>query len=141
MIKKSKKKFGWIVLNIIAFIILCSLIGLIIYFTTKKYPSPKPSPKPSPNPSPTPSPTPSPGPSPDIVHDKIKSYLNAVYPTSTKVKAMTSAEAETFYKSQWFYFLVLDYLGVPSTTNNNKGNTITIPGTLSNIPYLMPVRI
>jgi hypothetical protein len=70
----------------------------------------------------------------------IQSYLELVYPTSDKIKNMTATEAENWYNQLWFYFLVLDYMGTPSSTTSKTGENITIPGTLTNISNLMPVE-
>ena len=112
---------------------IVGLIVLIIHFTNKGGSGPGPRHKPKPfKPKPF-----KPKPLPSADNTKIQAYLQSVYPTSDKIAKFTDKEASAYYKNLWFYYLVLDWLGTPSTIQT-KGKTITIKGTLMPITDLVP---
>lgn len=77
-------------------------------------------------------------PQPNKDTNVVKAYLESIYPTSDKIKRLSIADAESYYKNLWFYYLVLDFMGTKSTTINNKGENVDINGTLLKVDNLMP---
>lgn len=110
------------ILKILAIIVIIAIpIGILVYFLFEHKNQPKPQPKPQPN---------------ENASTMLQSYLMNVYPTSDKIKQMSTSEMQDFYKNLWFYFLVSDEFGVPS--KNEQGNMIK--GTLISVDNLMPVE-
>ena len=72
--------------------------------------------------------------------NKIQAYLQSVYPTSDKIKSLSSQEAADYYQKLWFYYLVADWLGAPSTTKSASGKSIVIKGTLMPLSNLVPIE-
>jgi len=125
MSKKTKNLLKNPVFWIIVILLIGLAIWLIIYFTNKTGGSKGSGPGISPTPL-------------KKLDTPIQVYLSAIYPSSEKITNFSAEEAESYYKNLWFYYLVTDWLGVPSTVNTKTGKSIIIKGTLVALTDLVP---